>query len=92
MLGIPCRSRLPHAEQHQALVLGKRYTAEEALSAKIVNEVCPVEELKVKAIEAGIRLSGKEGLDRHVLSTIKYDLYVNTYKSLMEPLKWHSNL
>ena len=86
------RSRLPQAEHHQAIALGKRYTAEEALSAKIVNEVCPVEELKVKAIAAGHRLAGKEGLDRKVLSSIKHDLYADTYKCLMEPIRFYSKL
>jgi enoyl-CoA hydratase/carnithine racemase len=86
------RSRLPHAEHHQAIVLGKRYTAEEALSAKIVNEVCPVEELKAKAIAAGHRLTGKDGLNRRVLSSIKYDMYRDTYRSLMEPVRFYSNL
>ena len=49
-----------------------------------MNEVCGVEDLKVRAIEAGHQLAGKEGLSRSVLSTIKHDLYIDTHKSLMK--------
>ena len=79
-------------EQHQAIVLGKRYTAEQALSAKIVQEICPAEELRVKAIATGLRLAGKEGLDREVLSAIKRDFYFETHKSLLEPAQFHSKI
>lgn len=73
-------------------MLGRRYTAEEALAAKVINEVCPVEDLKEKAIQAGHRLAGKDGLSRKVLSSIKHDLYLDTYTSLMQPIKFHSKL
>ena len=86
------RARIPQAEQHQVAVLGKRYTAEEGLAAKIINEVCPMEELREKAIEAGCRLAGKEGLNRKVLASIKYDLYRDTYRSLMDPVQFYSPL
>ncbi len=86
------RSKVPHSAQHEAIVLGKRYTAEEALSSKVVQETCPMEQLKEKAIAAGLRLAGKDGLDRKVLSTIKKDLYHDAYKSLMEPLNFYSSL
>ena len=79
-------------EQHRAIVLGMRYTAEQALSAKIVQEVCPAEELKVKAIATGHRLAGKNGLDREVLSAIKRDLYSETHKGLVEPAQFHSKI
>ncbi len=73
-------------------MLGKRYTAEEALSAKIVNEVCSMEELRERAIAAGNRLAGKDGLDRKVLSSLKYDFYRDTYRSLMDPIQFYSPL
>ncbi len=73
-------------------MLGKRYTGEEALAARIINEVCSMESLKERAIAAGERLAGKDGLSRHVLSNIKRDLYRDTYKSLMEPVQMFSKL
>ena len=86
------RSRIPHPAQHEAIVLGKRYTAEEALSCKIVQEICPVEQLREKAIAAGLRRAGEDGLDRKVLSTIKKNLYSDAYGSLREPMKFYSHL
>lgn len=83
---------MPHSAQHEAIVLGRRYTAEEALASKMVQEICPVEQLKETAIAAGLRLAGKEGLDRKVLSTIKQDLYRDAYKSLSGPISFYSNL
>ena len=73
-------------------MLGKRYTCEEALAAKIVDEICPVEELKEKAVAAGNRLAGEEGLNREILASIKRDLYRDAYKALMEPVRFHSSL
>lgn len=88
----PHRSRLPLSQQHQALVLGRRYTAEEALEAKIISKVCPVEELRETAVKTGLQLAGKDGLNRGVLSAIKHDMYKDTYTALMEPVRFYSNL
>lgn len=87
-----CRSRLPLSQQHQAIALGRRYTGEEALEAKIINKVCPAEELRERAIEAGLQLAGKDGLSRNILASIKSDMYRDTYRSLMEPVRFYSNL
>lgn len=73
-------------------MLGKRYDAEEALSGKVVNEICPVEQLKEKAIAAGQRLAGEGGLDRKILSSIKHDLYKDTYRALMDSVQLYSTL
>ena len=86
------RSKLPHSTQHEAMVLGKRYAAEEALSSTIVQEICPVEQLREKAMAAGLRLAGEDGLDRTSLSTIKKDLYRDTYLALKEPPIYYSTL
>ena len=86
------RSKVPHSELHQAMVLGKRYNAEQALSRKVVNEICPIEKLKEKAIEAGQQLAGKDGLNRKVLTAIKFGLYKDTYHSLMDSIQLYSAL
>ena len=57
-----------------------------------MQEVCPTEELKVKAIATGHRLAGKEGLNRKVLSAIKYDFYKDVYRTLLEPTRYYSQL
>ena len=88
----PSRSKVPHSEQHQALVLGKRYNAEDALSSKLVHEISDVGQLKKKAIAAGKRLSGKDGLSRKVFATMKQDLYKDTYHSLMDSVVLPSSL
>ena len=57
-----------------------------------MQEVCPVEELKVKAIATGHRLAGKEGLNRKLLSAIKHDFYKDAYRALLEPTRYYSQL
>ncbi len=86
------RARVPHAQQHQALVLGKRYTCEEALATGMINEVCSMEQLRDRAITAGKRLAGKDGLNPITLSGVKKDLYRDTYVTLMEPVRMFSKL
>lgn len=88
----PYRARLPQSALHEAVVLGRRYTAEEAKEAKIVNEVCSISKLEETALTAAGRLAGKDGLDRRTLATIKHDLYRNAYASLNEPVRLYSRL
>ena len=86
------RARLPVREHHVAIALGKRYTAEEAKAAGIVNEVSSLDVLEEKAIAAARRFARKEGLDRKVFSTIKQDLYRDQLRVLREPTRFYSNL
>ncbi len=72
--------------------MGRLYTAEEALSNRIVQEICPVEQLKDRAIATALRLAGKEGLDRKILFTIKKDIYHDTYRSLLGSFYYYSKL
>ena len=78
-------------EHKLAIVLGKRYTGEEAKAAGIVNEVSSPEELKDSAIAAANKLAG-DGLDRKTLATLKYDLYRDVYRALNEPVRFYSML
>ena len=75
-----------------SVVLGKRYTGPEAEAAGIVDETCPLAELKDRAIAAASRLAGEGGLDRKTLSALKHDLYRDLYRILMEPLRHYSML
>lgn len=85
------RVRLPTAERHLAIALGKRYTAEEAQKAGIINEVSTLEKLEKSAISAANRLAG-EGLDRQTLTAIKRDMYYDVYRILSEPVRFYSQL
>lgn len=79
------RARLPQPTLHRAAVLGQRYTAEDALEAKLVDEVCELAELENRAVLAADGLAGGEpGLDRKTLATIKRGLYRDAYTALNE--------
>ena len=88
----PCRARFPPQALHEAVVFGRRYTAEEAKEAKIVDEVCPMSELEERALSAARRLAGEDGFDRRTLTCIKRDLYRDALSSLNEPVRFYSRL
>lgn len=92
ILLLPPRARLPQSQHHAAIVLGTKYTAEEALEARIINEVCPIDDLQHRAMAAGKRLSGKDGLDRTTLIALKRDLYRDACIALQGVPKYYSNL
>ena len=64
------------------VILAKRYGGVDAQAAGIVDEVCPLAELRDTAIAAAGKLAGREGLDRRTLVTLKRDLYRDAYCSL----------
>ena len=78
-------------EHKLAIALGMRYTAEEARTAGIVDEVSSLEELKDSAIAAANRLAG-DGLDRKTLATLKHDVYRDVYRALNEPVRLYSKM
>jgi enoyl-CoA hydratase/carnithine racemase len=53
------QARLPARSLHEALVTGKRYTAEEALALRVVDEVLDEAEVLPRALERAERLAGK---------------------------------
>jgi enoyl-CoA hydratase/carnithine racemase len=77
---------------HEAVVLGRRYTGEEAKESKMVDEVCPMSQLEERALAAANKLAGKDGLDRRTVAAIKRDLYRDTLTSLNEPVRFYSRL
>ena len=88
-MSIPYRATLPQPTLHKAAVLGLRYTAEEAKEAGIVDEVCPMSKLEEIALSAAVRLAGKDGLDRRILSAIKRDLYRDMCTVLNESVQFY---
>ena len=73
-------------------MLGKRYGGEDAQAASIVDEVCPLAELRDTAIAAAGKLAGREGLDRRTLVALKRDLYRDVVQALSKPPKLQSRL
>jgi enoyl-CoA hydratase/carnithine racemase len=62
--------------------MGKRYTADKALSSKLVDQICDNSELLNKAIEFGWTIVGQEKLDREQMTDLKSDLYQNVIEDL----------
>ena len=88
----PHRARLPQPQLHAALILGTRYTSEEAVAAQIINEASPGNQLLERAVTAGHRLAGKNGLDRATLANLKKDTYRDACVALSEATRFYSKL
>ncbi len=69
-------------------MLGTRYTAQEALTAQIISETSPAGQLLERAMEAGHRLAGKDGLDRTTLTSLKKDTHREACKALNGPVQF----
>ncbi|MFI0349665.1 enoyl-CoA hydratase/isomerase family protein [Actinomadura sp. 9N407] len=55
------QSRLTPATAHEAMVTGRRYTAEQALDAGIAHRAAPEDEVLPAAVELAASLAGKDG-------------------------------
>jgi enoyl-CoA hydratase/carnithine racemase len=62
------RHRLAPAVAHEAMITGRRYTAPEALAARIVDDTAPEDEVLARAVAVAEPLAGK---DRGTLGAIK---------------------
>lgn len=65
-------ARLPKLTAHEAMVTGRRYTAEESKAASIVHTICAEAEVLPTAIALGNKYGGKPG---HTLGAIKREAY-----------------
>lgn len=88
----PSRALLPQQQLRFSVVLGKRYSGDEAKASGIVDDVSPLHKLKTTSIAAATKLAGKDGLDRRTLTTLKHDLYRNVVQALREPVRMYSLL
>ncbi|GLZ03615.1 enoyl-CoA hydratase [Actinomadura sp. NBRC 104412] len=75
-------SRLPVAVAHEAMLTGRRYTAEEALAAGIVAGTADEAGVLPAAIEKAAALAGKDGA---VIGRIRADLYGRAVEALRGP-------
>ena len=64
----------------------------EAHAAGLVDEVCPLPQLRDSAVDAGERLAGSGGLDRRTLTALKRDLYRDVVQVLSEPPRFYSRI
>jgi enoyl-CoA hydratase/carnithine racemase len=76
------QARLPLRSVHEALVTGKRYTAEEALARGIVDEVADESDVLPRALERARALSGKA---HPVMSALKRGMYAAALDALALP-------
>ena len=63
---------------------GKRFTAEEALAAGIVDQVVSPETLLTTAVTFATNKTGTEGFDRNTLHDLKKGLYRDVIKAYEE--------
>ncbi len=65
-------AKLPKITAHEAIVTGRRWTADEALKASIVDSVCPEGDLLKTAIAKVLPLASK---DRRTMAALKKGMY-----------------
>ena len=76
------QSRLPKRTAHEAMVTGRRYTAEQAEAAGIVQRTAAEDEVLPAAVEWAASLAGKNG---KTVGKIRADLYRPALDALNGP-------
>lgn len=76
------KERLPRATAHEAVLTGRRYTAEQALEAGIVARTAPEAEVLPAAVELAASLAGKSG---KAVAQLRADLYRPVLDALHGP-------
>uniref|UniRef100_A0A1X7VG08 Uncharacterized protein n=2 Tax=Amphimedon queenslandica TaxID=400682 RepID=A0A1X7VG08_AMPQE len=85
------KAKLPQSEQVASVLMGRRYTGQEALDAGIIQGVMPGPQLLLSALKRGEE-AAKENFDRSTLGELKNALYFSTVKALTEPNTYYSKL
>ena len=82
-----CSTKIPTKEHVHCILLGKKYTGEEALNAGIVHRISSNPQLMSTTLSLAKEVTShvKEELDRDTLSRLKQDLYANICKCPNEP-------
>lgn len=76
------KERLPRATAHEAMLTGRRYTAEQARDAGIVQRTAPEEEVLAAAVELAAASAGRNG---GTVAKIRTDLYRPVLDALHGP-------
>ena len=77
------QARLPHQTAHQVIAEGRRYAADEALAARIVDHVADEADVIPRAVELVAPLAGKA---HQIMSKLKGDMYSGTLEALAKPM------
>jgi enoyl-CoA hydratase/carnithine racemase len=77
------QARLPHQTAHQVITEGRRYGADEARAAKIVDHVADEAEVVPRAIALAASLAGKA---HPIMRKLKSDMYPRALEALAAPL------
>jgi enoyl-CoA hydratase/carnithine racemase len=73
------QAKLPKATAHEAMVTGRRYTAEEAMAADIVHQTAPEEEVVRDAVAVAASLAAKDG---ETIARIRRTMYATVLETL----------
>ncbi|NKZ08934.1 enoyl-CoA hydratase/isomerase family protein [Actinomadura latina] len=76
------KERLPRATAHEAMLTGRRYTAEQAREAGIVQRIAPEDEVLPAAVELAAAAAGRKG---KTVAKIRTDLYRPVLDALRGP-------
>lgn len=74
-----------------SIVMGKRYTAEEAERVGIINTTCPGDEVLDTALKLA-ETGSQQNYDRTTMSQIKNDLYYFVVKTFTERTRNYAKL
>ena len=82
-----CSSKLPSKEHVPCILLGTKYTGEEALTAGIVHKTASNAELMNTTLALFREKTShlKEDLDRHTMSLLKHNLHRDIYEFSINP-------
>ena len=82
-----CSSKLPSKEHVPCILLGIKYTGEEALTAGIVHKTASNAELMDTTLALFREKTShfKEDIDRHTMSLLKHNLYRDIYEFSINP-------
>ena len=76
-------ARLPHQTVHEAITTGRRYAAEDAVAARIVDEALPEEEVLPRAIAMAAELAAKA---HPVMRALKHGMYAPVLEAMERKL------
>ena len=71
--------------------MGKRYTAEEAKCAGIINTICPGDQILERALKLA-EIGTQQNYDRTIMGQIKNDLYYSVVKTFTERTRNYAKL
>lgn len=84
-MSLLCQAKLAPGTAYEAMLTGRRFTADDALAAGIVDQVAAEDEVVSVAVERAAALAGKS---RQTVSTIKNTMYADAVAALAEEISF----